>query len=436
MSIHLEHELQLARAWILTGDPARGVAQLERVRSLDHQGAHAREVRILSIVLAARRRMTDQAAELLASLGQLSAQEHAMLDRLMASVPEVSNPAYHAWAAGFIASAAPHAHSPSGVRGGGWRGLLSSRHFRIALASGLVVVVALGALGYLLWPRPASAPDSLRRALVAVEAGDMVAIWDALPPTYQLEADRAMHELVASVPNAKAFTDHRQVDQLIAAVIRERADRLPISREDSVARLFRSFLHPAEDMATLADFYEARSQSPVWDPQWLRQASVRDVLVELRSLGFQDAWDLLFRLRSLESSGWAQGLGLQAPDLGKALAAARQYAVVRPDSGGGTEVVAILLPGKETLEVTMRRDPESGRWIPEPVFESWRLVMNMLQRPTSEQSAAANRLRAEFQAHFDLARLDQQKQALMRARAAPDQKEFDLAIAQFARASE
>lgn len=415
MSLELEHAYDLARALVISGELGRASAQLGRLKTLDAHGAMDRRTAFLSVVLAVRGQSLVSAESELAALAPMSERELRDLGEMLGSTPEAIHPDYQRWVQRFLRKS----DATGAARQARWRTSVAMP----LLAGGAVILAIMLVMGavFALRPKQRNAAEALDLLIMSLNDGDFVAAWDGLPATYKSEGDAALHALAARIP-AKALEDFRAVDHGLSALVHEHLPLLRGSSLDSVGPYFRS-MSGEDDARALARYFQARCDSAVYEPGWLVKASTRDVLAELTSGDFQRCWRTYFRTPTLKDPWWQVLLGFGESNIGDVAGSPHTFVIAEPDDGSGRVVVAILRPGGQRVDVTMRL--VEGCWVPEPLFNGWRLAMLIIQSDRAMADSWVSRFFPRIASMLDPKRADARKLAIIDAQRARSQKEFD-----------
>lgn len=420
MSIELDHDLELTRALVVSGDLGRAASQLNRLRTLDVHQRVAREANFLALVLSVRSQALESVERDLGLLAPISELEQRQLSEMLAATPEAVNAEYQRWVRRLFKRSDAMSSSTRRSKQGIGMPLLVGGVSVLALLLVFTAVV-------LLRPRQRTAVDSLSSLLDSLRDGDFVAVWDSFPPTYQADADVAFRAMATRIP-AKSLEDLRTIDAGLSSVVFERLSMLRGSRVESIGPYFRT-LSGENDARALARYFLALSGSGIYDPAWLSQATVRDFATQLTGgSDFNQCWKTYFRTSALEDSVWQSMLGIQGMTVGQIVTSPHTYGIASPDDGSGRVVVAILLPPGQRVDVTMRL--VEGRWIPEPLHDNWRMAMLQIQANSSRADSALEFVK-RMQSTFSAKAADARKLAIIDAQRARTQEEFDEAAKRY-----
>lgn len=370
-SISLATAIERARESALTGDPSAFMDHLRGVESLDRAGeAPAAELRMLSIVAAARRADLAEADRVLVQVEPLSGQEWEQLRRWLLAAPEMQFNAYAEFVRSLDRRMRQRASIPPARR---W--------------TPSIVMVLLGtllSLGILAWRTSAADPAITNRiAIDAVMQGDATALLDALPSAWRSRL-LAAKDLLAAQASTEATADVEKSLLALAESLRTAA------ASPSAARVAETLLGPRgtpQQLQSLATGVTEWQHAP-----WLKLEnwSKTDTLQWKPSGDALLAWRTALRHMPMGTwlPGWFSTQWQCAP-------LQEEHAMVLRNSGDPARITLQVLLATQEWKTTATRVERF--WMPEALQERWRELDPHLDAAqcTAQQSQACQRALAE-----------------------------------------
>ena len=370
-SISLATAIERARESALTGDPAAFPDHLRGVESLDRAGeAPAAELRMLSIVAAARRADLAEVDRVLAQVEPLSSPEWERIRRWLLAAPEMQFSAY----AEFVRSLDRRMRRMVAIP--------PARRWTPSIV--MVLLGALLSLGILAWRTSAIDPSETNQAAIdAVLLGDATELLDALPTAWRSRLLAARDPLAAQA-SPEATADVEKAILSLAEALRAAA------ASPAAARVAETLLGPRGTPAQLQSLAAGVTE---WQHSpWLKLESWSrpDALAWRPSGDALLAWRTALRHMPLGLwlPGWFSAQWQCAPQQD-------ERAMVLRTSGDPARITLQVLLGTQEWKTTATRVERS--WLPEPLQERWRELNPRLDTAqcTAAQSQACQRALAE-----------------------------------------
>lgn len=419
MNADIRPSIELARSLAVSADVERAEEQVKKLRTLDIYGHHVREIDLLAIVIDVRAGRLDSAQRGAASLSP-SEQEVRDLADLLASTPEADDPDYRRWVRRLIQRSEP-ASAKKKVGGP----VLLRHPVALAIGVGCLVGIVV-ALVAIFARRPVAAEHELERMITQIHAGDFNGLWEGFPELYREEADRAFSHVVGKVP-LQSFEDYRVIDRGLSDLVLTRLEMLKGSHCRTIGPVFRT-LSGEDDAKQLAQYLQMLSESALYDPNWIRAATVGAVIRVATAGDFQQCWKTYFRSWVLEKAIWQRMFGITGMTLGELAASKRTYAVATPDDGSGLVVIAVMMPKGGRVDIPMRF--VENRWVPAALADDWRLSCLACQSSDDAALAALGQFLAIVRDRVP-GLTDAKKLSIIDAKRATTQEQFDVAAVHY-----
>ena len=207
-------------------------------------------------------------------------------------------------------------------------------------------------------------PDAAASALLKeIEAGNLGAVWDALPASYQSDVNDVVHTFAENM-DAEMWNTGAAIGQKAARVLKE--------KKDFVITSLTANADIPVDQATIASN---------WDP-------VVDVLVTLFNSEIAD----LQKLKTIDVGQFLNGTGRSIASQLAALAKAAEEQGLSPDQFPGVQVDEMPIPNLSKIKVTtLQQDGDTatirvddgekvedhqavrvdGKWLPKEMVDQW-----------------------------------------------------------------
>jgi hypothetical protein len=344
-SVSLATAIERARESALTGDAGAFADHLRSVESIDRSGeAPTAELRMLSIVAAARQADLAEVDRLLAKVEPLPAHEWEALRRWLLAAPEMQFDAY----ADFVRSLDRRIRQRVSIP--------PARRWTPSIV--MVLLGALLSLGILAWRTSMKDPATTTRAAIdAVLQGDPTALLDCLPPEWQ---DRllAAKDLLAAQASAEATADIEKALNELSQAIRAAA------ASPAAGRISETLLGPRGTPQQLNAL--AASVSEWQHAPWLKLESWSrpDALAWKPSGDARLAWRAALRHMpvGLWLAGWFSAQWQCEP-------LQEESAVVLRTSGDTRQITLQILVGAHEWKTTASR--VNRLWLPEALQDRW-----------------------------------------------------------------
>ena len=414
MSTQLEQEVRLAAALVPHEDCTRLRAQIDRVRTLDLDGRYLRMLRLLELVLAARRRDLAGIDSARDELGNLSSAEAESLLSWLHSVPEGSSPAFRAWLGGFVRSLDSVSRSTITADARSW-----------AIGGALAASLALVAMWMFLSRGSTAVPAepgadavvAAKELLGNIDTGDIGAVLASLPEPTKRALEEAWTRLRVRIGPAP-LEERRRLDEMLVQVLETQQvfvknSTLPWSRRFSGA-------DSAVQIRELAAYLRSRAGSDLYSARWIASASLQEFLRAVAADRTERAWRSGDRSAVLESAAWDACLGIGGVSPFELLDGNVSFDLAREN------VVELRLSGEVVAELRMA--VVDGRWIPAAAVSEANLrdLHDIgLQIPQTDRGRAVQEWLYDF---IDISALRHRLEALGRALRAQSQQHFDEAM--------
>jgi len=370
-SISLATAIERARESALTGDPVAFMDHLRGIESLDRAGeAPAAELRMLSIVAAARRADLAEVDRVLGQVEPMSGPDWEQLRRWLLAAPEFQFSAY----AAFVRSLDRRMRRQVSIP--------PARRWTPSIVT--VLAGALLSLGILAWRTSAADPSVTNQAAIdAVLRGDAAELLDALPSAWRSRL-LAARDLLAAQASSEVTADVEKAILALADALRAAAS------SPAAARVAETLIGPRatpQQLQSLAAGVTEWQHSP-----WLKLEawSKPDALAWKPSDDALLAWRTA--LRHMPMGLWLPGW-FSAPWQCAPLQDER--AMVLRTSGDPARITLQVLLGTQEWKTTATRVERC--WLPEALQERWRDLDPRLDAAqcTAAQSQACQRGLAE-----------------------------------------